>query len=321
MLRVDQLSRSYGSTLALDQVSFHADAGEVLGFLGPNGAGKSTAMKIITGYIAADAGSVHVDELEVHDHPMETRARIGALPENNPLYEDMEAREYLSFCGQMRGIKGKALREAIERAANDVGLSAMLAKPIRELSRGYRQRTGFAACLLHDPKLLILDEPTSGLDPSQIVEIHELMLKLAGQGKAIVFSTHILSEVQAVAERMVILNRGRVLAQGTPEQITQQAGCEAQARIQLAATASDPLRKRLSKLNAVEKVHVDEHNLITLTLKQGTKPEVGEQLYEVLVEHKAAVRELRIESASLDHAFRELVKKDANKRDPAPAKV
>jgi len=308
MLSVEKLTRSYGNLVALDDVSFTAKAGEVLGFLGPNGAGKSTAMKIITGYMAADSGKVFVGDLEVHEHPMETRALIGALPENNPLYEDMEAREYLAWAGSMRGMKSKEVREAITRVAAEVGLSGMLAKPIRELSRGYRQRTGFAAALLHDPDLLILDEPTSGLDPSQIVEIHELMRSLADQGKAIVFSTHILSEVDAVAHRLVVLHQGRVLANGTALDVARSAGCVPKLHIRSSTKLDEALLKTLRGLHGVHELEAGAKGGATLALNDKAKQSLGAEVFALLAKSNLSINELRLEEAGLNDAFRALVR-------------
>jgi len=231
-VRVTELSRSYGRVVALDRVSFMARPGEILGLLGPNGAGKSTAMKVITGFLAADSGTVHFDvlrgsqtetgavaqSLEVHDHPIACRELTGWMPESVPVYEDMEAAAFLKFVGDARGLDAATVRARTQSVADGIGLTPMLGRKIRELSRGYRQRVGLAQALLHDPPVVILDEPTSGLDPTQITGLHEYLLSLArDQRKTVIFSSHILSEVEAIADSLVVVARGNCVFTGTCE--------------------------------------------------------------------------------------------------------
>ena len=213
MIEVRGVSKSFGTMVALDDVSFRLDRGEILGFLGPNGAGKSTTMKIITTFLAPDAGSVTVDGIDVLEEPLAVRGRIGYLPENVPLYLDMNVQEYLTFVGRARGLGGARLKERLEWCVEACGLVTEYRKAIGELSKGFKQRTGLAQALVHDPDILILDEPTSGLDPLQILGIRELIRSLAGS-KTIIFSTHILQEVSPVTERVVIINEGRIIADG-----------------------------------------------------------------------------------------------------------
>jgi len=222
MIEVRGLSKSFGTMKALDDVSFRINRGEILGFLGPNGAGKSTTMKIVTTFLAPDDGSVKVDGVDVLEHPLEVRRRIGYLPENVPLYLDMNIHEYLTFVGQARGLSGARLRERLDWCVEACGLRSEYRKNIGELSKGYKQRTGLAQALIHDPDILILDEPTSGLDPLQILGIRELIKSLAGH-KTIIFSTHILQEVSPVTDRVVIINEGRIIADGTVDQLSRGA--------------------------------------------------------------------------------------------------
>ncbi len=213
MIEVRDVSKSFGTMVALDRVSFSLDQGGILGFLGPNGAGKSTTMKIVTTFLAADSGTVTVDGIDVLDEPLAVRGRIGYLPENVPLYTDMNVQEYLGFVGKARGLSGARLRERLDWCVEACGLVTEYHKPIGDLSKGYKQRTGLAQALIHDPDILILDEPTSGLDPLQILGIRELIKSLAGS-KTIIFSTHILQEVSPVTDRVVIINEGRIIADG-----------------------------------------------------------------------------------------------------------
>jgi len=222
MIEVRGVTKRYGPTVALDDVSFRLDRGEILGFLGPNGAGKSTAMKIITTFLAPDAGSVEVDGIDVLERPLEVRTRIGYLPETNPLYVDMLVHEYLEFVGRARGLSGARLKERLDWVVDACGLDGVYGKHVHQLSKGYKQRTGLGQALIHDPDILILDEPTSGLDPLQIIGIRELLQALATT-KTIIFSTHILQEVRPVTDRIVIINDGRLVADGRISQLEQDA--------------------------------------------------------------------------------------------------
>jgi ABC-2 type transport system ATP-binding protein len=210
-LEVSKLTKLYGTQKALDEVSFKATPGRILGFLGPNGAGKSTMMKIITGFIQADAGSVSVLGRDAINHPKEISPLIGYLPENNPLYLDMFVREFLEFSAGMYGLTGKKRDERIKELLQKTGLNPEQHKKIGQLSKGYRQRVGLAKALIHDPQLIILDEPTTGLDPNQLVEIRNLISEIA-RDKTLILSTHIMQEVEAICHDVVIINKGKILA-------------------------------------------------------------------------------------------------------------
>jgi len=222
MISVQNLTKKYNENKALDSVNFEVRDGEVLGFLGPNGAGKSTAMKIITGFIAPTKGTVKVDDLDVVDNSFKIREKIGYLPETNPLYGDMKVHEYLKFVAAARQIPKSERKDAIKRMVDVCGLSSMVHKTIDELSKGYRQRVGLAQAMIHDPDILVMDEPTSGLDPNQIVEIRDLIKKI-GEKKTVILSTHILPEVTATCSRVVIINNGKIVAQGTSDELTADA--------------------------------------------------------------------------------------------------
>ncbi|MBK9487274.1 MAG: gliding motility-associated ABC transporter ATP-binding subunit GldA [Chitinophagaceae bacterium] len=208
-ITVNNLTKNYGAQKAVDDISFSVNKGEIVGFLGPNGAGKSTTMKIITGYLTASTGSVTVCGIPVTENSNESKKKIGYLPEANPLYYDMYVREYLDFVTNIHTVKNK--KEKIEEVIKTVGLTVEANKKIGQLSKGYKQRVGLAAALIHDPEVLILDEPTTGLDPNQIIEIRELIKKL-GADKTVLFSSHILQEVQAICDRVIIINKGKIVA-------------------------------------------------------------------------------------------------------------
>lgn len=244
MIDVQSLTMLYGSVLALDHISFRVHPGEILGLLGPNGAGKTTAMRILTTFLYPTSGTVKIDNQDILDHPLEVRRCIGYLPETAPLYLDMQVEEYLQFVGHARDLKGKNLSNRLHWVRDACGLKPVWKHPISEISKGFRQRLGLAQALIHDPKVLILDEPTSGLDPLQIIGIRDLIKSLAKK-KTIIFSTHILQEVEAVADRIVIINEGKIISQGTLEELAAQARTRGQTKADL--TLEDIFISILSK--------------------------------------------------------------------------
>jgi ABC-2 type transport system ATP-binding protein len=210
MLKVQNLTKIYGLQKAVDNISFEAKAGEIVGFLGPNGAGKSTTMKIATCYLKPTSGSVEVCGYDVQQNPMEVRQNIGYLPEHNPLYLDMYVKEFLEFVGGIYGLKGQNLQKRISEVIELLGLTLEFKKKIGQLSKGYRQRVGLSQTLIHDPKVLILDEPTTGLDPNQLAEIRGVIRNI-GKEKTVIFSTHIMQEVEAICDRVVVINHGNIV--------------------------------------------------------------------------------------------------------------
>ena len=218
MIRIENLVKNFGAKRAVDGISFSVERGEVVGFLGPNGSGKSTTMRMITGYYAPDGGRVSVGGHDLVEAPLEAKRLIGYLPENAAAYADMSVRGFLAFAAEMRGLSGDAKQRAIARAVERCFLDSVLHQSIDTLSKGYRHRTCLAQALIHDPEVLILDEPTDGLDPNQKHEVRNLIREL-GKSKAVVFSTHILEEVDAACTRAIIIDRGRIVAQGTPDEL------------------------------------------------------------------------------------------------------
>ncbi|MEM9985151.1 MAG: ATP-binding cassette domain-containing protein, partial [Bacteroidota bacterium] len=211
MVAIDSLTKRYGPQLAINSLSFEAKQGEILGFLGPNGAGKSTTMKILTGFLTPTSGTAHVDGFEVQAEPLRVRERVGYLPEHNPLYLDMHVHEFLYFVGRIYRLSRSHLKERIPQLITQTGLTREQHKKISALSKGYRQRVGLCQALIHNPQVLILDEPTTGLDPNQIVDIRGLIREV-GRDKTVIFSSHILSEVEAIADRVIIIDRGKIVA-------------------------------------------------------------------------------------------------------------
>jgi len=225
-IEINHLTKVYGEQKAVNNISFTINKGEIVGFLGPNGAGKSTTLKIITGYLAATSGTVKVAGLDIATHPIECKQKIGYLPESNPLYNDMYVKEYLNFIAGVHHNKSLGIgHQSLEEIINKVGLQLEQNKKIAQLSKGYKQRVGLAAALIHQPEVLILDEPTSGLDPNQIIEIRNL-IKEQGKDKTVLFSSHILQEVTAICNRIIIINKGNIVADDSLQNLTKNGSLE-----------------------------------------------------------------------------------------------
>ena len=310
MIEVKELTKSYGPTVAVNKVSFEAHAGEVLGFLGPNGAGKTTTMRILTCYLSADAGSATVAGYDIFEDSVEIRKRIGYLPESAPLYTDMGVIEYLNFMTQVRHIPKSERKERIRSVIDICGLEDVIQKDIGELSKGYRQRVGLAQSLIHDPPILILDEPTSGLDPNQIIEIRNLIRDI-GQEKLVLFSTHILSEVSATCSRILIINNGEIVANGTPEELASQA--EGEEIVHIAIRGSqEAIETSLNELEFVSQwTHVETiDGIIVYQINAPQGSDAAEALFHVVVKNGWSLTELRQESVDLEDVFLNLTEKE-----------
>lgn len=295
---VKHLSKIFGEQLAVHDVSFEARQGEVLGFLGPNGAGKSTTMKIITGFLPASEGRVEVCGFDVETTPMETRRRIGYLPEHNPLYKEMYVREYLGFTGKLHKVPN--LNRRVKEMIEMTGLGREQHKLIGALSKGYRQRVGLAQALLHDPDVLILDEPTSGLDPNQLVEIRELIRRL-GKEKTLILSTHIMQEVQAVCDRVIIINRGRIVADDSIDALQHRIEGESVITVEFREEIKKEL---LQKIPGVRKVKVLEGNRRQLISSAGS--DIRPQISEFVKKHDLTLVEMHREIMSVEDVFKRL---------------
>lgn len=305
-LIVENLSKRYGQQLALDDISFQVGKGEILGFLGPNGAGKSTMMKIATGYISASQGKVRIMEQEVEQHSKAVRKQVGYLPEHNPLYLDMFVWEYLQFLGGLHGLSGKKLNLRIREMIDLCGLGREQKKKIGALSKGYRQRVGLAQSLLHDPPVLILDEPTTGLDVNQIVEIRKL-IKEIGQEKTVVFSTHIMQEVQAVCDRVIIINLGKIEADSSVDALEQMQKAEQSIVVELKGEI-DP--KKLENLDGVISVTQQHKNTFKVVAKGGQ--DMREPISQLALQESWLVLGLEKEKTSLENIFQSLTQAKSN---------
>ena len=305
MIEVRNLTKRYGSTVAVNNVSFDAEAGEVLGFLGPNGAGKTTTMRVLTCFLPADDGTASIDGYDIFENSLEVRQRIGYLPESAPLYGDMGVIDYLKFIAEIRNIPKSERNDRIKSVVEICGLGPMIQKDVGELSKGYRQRLGLAQSLVHDPPILILDEPTSGLDPSQIIEIRNL-IKEIGKEKTIIFSTHILSEVSATCSRVLIISDGRIVANGTPDELAEQAKGEGVVDISIRA----PQAEIESKLEALDFVtsfkQVGTDDGVFRYKISSQQDNIAEELFRFVVENRWSLTELRQETVSLEDVFLKL---------------
>lgn len=318
MIEVENLTKRYGPTLAVSNISFNVQEGEILGFLGPNGAGKTTTMRIITGFLSASSGRVRVSGFDVAEQPLEVKKRIGYLPENPPVYPDMTVNEYLAFVGRIKGVPRSDLKKRIGEVSEKCAVANVANRQIGKLSKGYRQRVGLAQALMVNPDVLILDEPTAGLDPKQIIETRELIKGLAGH-HTVILSTHILPEVSRTCQRVVVINQGKVVAVGAPDELT--------ARLQgygtVLVSAEGPAPEIISKLQSVPGVNLVEpreaaESRVTLEVHVEKERDVRAELARAVVESGWKLFELKTSGMSLEDIFLKLTTHDLSEGKPAP---
>ncbi len=307
MIEVRNLTKCYGPTVAVNDVSFDVPGGEVVGFLGPNGAGKTTAMRMITCYLPADGGTARVAGYDTFENPVEVRRHIGYLPESAPLYLDMGVIEYLQFVSAMRGIDPTGRSGKIRQMVEVCGLGPMLRKDIGQLSKGYRQRVGLAATLIHDPDVLVLDEPTTGLDPNQIMEIRELIREI-GRQKTVILSTHILPEVEATCSRVLIINEGRIIASGTTEELTRLAAGSSTFTVTIKGPAADvePALRRLGGIESLRSLGSPVSGAVRYEVIGPTESNLDEAIFHMVVAGGWILTELQSSVASLEQVFMRL---------------
>jgi ABC-2 type transport system ATP-binding protein len=308
-LTVSNLTKKYDTITAVNDVSFSVKVGDVLGFLGPNGAGKSTTMKMITGFLQPDAGEVVVLGKSMHKQPLLAKAAIGYLPEGSPLYGDMTVINFLGFMAQMRGITEiKKKGAAINRAVSRMQLQSVLRQPIDTLSKGFKRRVGFAQAILHNPKVLILDEPTDGLDPNQKHQIRQLIRDMAKE-KAIVISTHILEEVEAICTRAIILNQGKIVLDSTPQQMQLEAQEQRHVIVHVPRAQSDKLLPTLLKIKGIIKVEfqqADDPTQAALRIHGEKDLALLDTVHKVLSDHQLQASQIRMETARVEDMFRKV---------------
>ena len=304
MIEVRNLSKSYGPVQAVRSISFQVNQGEVVGFLGPNGAGKSTTMKVMTGYLPPNEGTVFVDGMDIRENAIEVRQQIGYLPENTPLYSDMVTYDYLEFVAAMRGVQKDDRAERIAEMTNACGLQEVLSKRVDALSKGFRQRVGLAQAMIHNPPILILDEPTSGLDPNQIVEIREL-IRTIGKKRTVVLSTHILPEVQASCDRVIIIDNGVLVADGTPEEL--QANLSAGEHVSI--TLMDNEEDVAGVLGTWDMAEVVEHGTDVngeAYFNLNSSSDIRADLFRLAVSNRWTLTGLHRRHENLEDVFRQL---------------
>ncbi len=299
-VRVEHLTKMYGEQKAIDNISFEVKPGEVLGFLGPNGAGKSTTMKILSGFIPQTEGKAFVCDFDVEQNSLKARSKVGYLPENNPLYTDMYVKEFLLFVAGLNGIKHKQRISRMEEMLEVTGLKQEMNKKIGALSKGYRQRVGLAQALIHDPEVLILDEPTSGLDPNQLVEIRNLIREL-GKEKTVILSTHIMQEVQALCHRVIIINKGKIVANDTAENLQRTTLNEVVVKVSFKETVNEKLLLQIEGVKSVKNVGANNFELNSTT-------DIQEKVFRFAVENKLTILSLQQEKQNLEEVFRQLTK-------------
>lgn len=309
-IKVSNLTKYYGDYLAVDNISFEVKKGDILGFLGPNGAGKSTTMKIITTYLPPTTGKIDVDGLDVEESSIDVRKKFGYLPEQNPLYTDMYVYEYLDYIAALDGVPQEKVKQRRNEMIRVCGLEEMKNKIIGELSKGFKQRVGLAQAMINNPEILILDEPTSGLDPNQIIEIRNLIKKL-GKEKTVILSTHILSEVQATCNRVIIINKGKIVADGSPEELQSRSKGQSMVILEVKNNADrNALASQLKTIRNVNKVEFAKETGDSFIFN--VYGEKGVDLREVIsnkvMEQKATLLSMQTKQSSLEDIFRDLTK-------------
>ncbi len=312
MINVENLTKIFGAKRAVDGLSFAVERGEVLGFLGPNGAGKSTTMRMITGFIPPTNGAVKVGGFDIAENPIAAKKLIGYLPENAPAYTDMTVHGFLDFAAEIRGLRGDAKKSAIQRVVELCFLKSVLHQNVDTLSKGYRHRTCFAQSIIHDPEVLILDEPTDGLDPNQKHEIRQLIRKM-GEKKAIIFSTHILEEVDAVCTRAMIIDRGQVKANGTPQELRRKSEWSGAVSLRVNGVAAGKIQEQLNRLRSAKKITMttDGTRVSVTVFPRVNGDGAGDLTREVLEATNGwQVEELRTEEGRLDEVFRNITMPD-----------
>jgi ABC-2 type transport system ATP-binding protein len=309
-IKIENLSKFYGDLAAVKDISFEVKTGEIVGFLGPNGAGKTTTMKLITTYIAPNSGKIFVDGIDTEKDSLAVRKKIGYLPEQNPLYSDMNVIDYLKYAAELQSVEKSKINDSVKKMIRVCGLEDVKHKDIGELSKGYRQRVGLAQAMIHNPEVLLLDEPTSGLDPNQIIEIRKLIKDL-GKQKTVVLSTHILQEVQATCDRVVIINNGEIVADGTTDSLQKKFQGQLLITITLKKdpkAGKEKIINLFETISGVEKVRVvsDDSDVWNIDISANKGSDVRDAIFKKVVSNDMVLIDLHQEETSLEDIFRKL---------------
>ena len=316
MIIVEKLTKSFGPKLAVDNISFSVEKGEVLGFLGPNGAGKSTSMRMITGFLSPSAGKVSVCGFDVVEQGRKSRSKLGYLPENAPMYSDMSVFGFLSFCAELRGLYGSAKQKAIDRAVQLCFLEPVVLQSVDTLSKGYRHRTCLAQAIIHDPEVLIMDEPTDGLDPNQKHEVRTLIRDM-GRDKAIIFSTHILEEVEAACTRAIIIDRGKIVANGSPDELKSRAPLAGSIVIGVKGVAWQPIEHGLAGLRFLAKSELISESVSRTMFRLQPDGDLLPEFLALAQRQQWPVEHLNVDEGRLDDVFRSITLPDTERASAA----
>ncbi|MBL51979.1 MAG: hypothetical protein CMG57_08495 [Candidatus Marinimicrobia bacterium] len=306
MINIENLSKSYGHVQAVKSISFSLSDKEIVGFLGANGAGKSTTLKIMTGYLSPSSGNVFVNDKNIIDHNLEIQKQIGYLPELNPLYGEMKVYEYLKFHAEIRGITDQNFKSALERVVSECGLQGVVHRTVGNCSKGYKQRIGLAAAMIHDPKILILDEPVTGLDPNQIVEIRQLIKKL-GKEKLVLMSSHILQEIQATVDRIIIINKGEIVADGTSEELLADSQGRTQINLEIQNAEENTIQEMKAVIPSVDLNSINKTDeSIQVVLEHGNGSDPRKDIFDYAVKNGWTILEMSASKRNLEDIFRHL---------------
>lgn len=310
MIHIEDLTKYYGDVCAVDQINFDIHKGEILGLLGPNGAGKTTTLRMLTGFIRPTSGSIRVKDYTIDEYALEIKKLLGYLPESAPLYHDMLVYDYLDYVANIRGFESNDKLPRIQRLVDLCGLSDVMHKPIGEISKGFKQRVGLAHAMMSDPEILVLDEPTSGLDPNQIAEIRGIIRQI-GKEKTVILSTHILTEAEATCDRIVIINQGKIVADGSAETLKQSAGGEYLINISLQNADSDSVKRELEPVDGIIGIEpIEEGEILDMKLTCRSSADLRRDIYNKIKQTDWVLLELHRETKTLEKIFRELTKEN-----------
>ena len=306
MIRIENLTKNYGDVKAVQSISFSLNDGEIVGFLGANGAGKSTTLKMMTGYLSPTSGNVYVNDQNIIDDCIDIQKQIGYLPELNPLYFEMKVHEYLKFHAEIRGIQDVDFNESLKRVVNECGLQGVVHRTVGNCSKGYKQRIGLAAALIHDPKILILDEPVTGLDPNQIVEIRSLIKKL-GKEKLVLMSSHILQEIQATVDRIIIIDKGRIVADGTSEELISDSKGITKLRLEILDGNENDIKNMEATIPSLKVKGINKQKeSIMINIEYQNSSDPRKDLFQYAINNNWIITEMSLHKRNLEDLFRNL---------------
>ena len=311
MINAEGLTKFYGTSCAVDHINLDIRNGEIVGLLGPNGAGKTTTLRMLTGYLKPSSGNIRIKDYNIYDNPLEIKKLMGYLPESAPLYTEMLAYDYLNYVAEIRNIEKDKIESRLKHVADLCGINEAMHKPISTLSKGYKQRVGLAHAMMDDPEILILDEPTSGLDPNQIVEIRDIIREI-GKEKTVILSTHILSEAEATCDRIIIINRGKIAADQTIDELKDSMSKEFLVNIALKYASPDDVVKEFDSVDGIEEINEngDDTGITKITLRCSSGNDPREEIYKRIKQHDWVLLEFHHELQTLEKVFRDITREN-----------